>query len=245
MKVGIFGGGFKPFTSGHFSKLSLSISENDRTFLFYGIAERKKGSDYVYTLEMSNKIFEITKRAIERELPSVVVIKARPNPLVFVFEAMQSFAGTIENGKFFNWHDYGIDVNDIEKVTVYGDPTTISERYMVYVKDPVKKQKYYGTTFEDGTLKFDSGLSENDSKIIDAVSKYYPKTSNDEIRAKNLVRGSELRASISSRDSGKIERFLPPFFNGQEKSEIVEILYKGLNEPALTSMINHIIKESK
>ena len=74
MKVGIFGGGFKPFTSGHFSKLALAVAENDRVVLFYALQERKKGSDFLYTREMAAEVFEIMKIAIEREMPSVSVL---------------------------------------------------------------------------------------------------------------------------------------------------------------------------
>ena len=103
MRIGIFGGGFKPFTSGHFSKLALAAAENDEVLLFYGIAERKKGSDYLYTKEMAEEVFLIAKGAIEREMPNVNVIRARPTPIVMAFEAIQAFAGTLPAPKFFRW----------------------------------------------------------------------------------------------------------------------------------------------
>ena len=39
MKLGLFGGGFKPFTTGHFSKLADAIRDNDRVILFYGMQQ--------------------------------------------------------------------------------------------------------------------------------------------------------------------------------------------------------------
>jgi len=39
MKLGLFGGGFKPFTTGHFAKLANAIRDNDMTYLYYTIQE--------------------------------------------------------------------------------------------------------------------------------------------------------------------------------------------------------------
>ena len=39
MKLGLYGGGFKPFTTGHFAKLADAISDNDKVYLFYGMQQ--------------------------------------------------------------------------------------------------------------------------------------------------------------------------------------------------------------
>ena len=45
MKVAIYAGGFKPFTTGHFSKLADAISahqgEADEVYLYYGMQQEK------------------------------------------------------------------------------------------------------------------------------------------------------------------------------------------------------------
>ena len=241
MRVGIFGGGFKPFTSGHFSKLALASSENDEVLLFYGIAERKKGSDYLYTKEMAEEVFLIAKEAIEREMPNVTVIKAKPTPIVMAFEAIQAFAGTLPAPKFFRWSDIGVDVRDVESITLYGDQDTVDE-YMVYASDPVKGPKYYGTTLQDGTLRFDTGVVEgDDSRIINAVAEFHPGCSREDVRARNLVRGSEVRASIASRNPETITRFLPPIYDDAEKQAVIDILYRGLCETTLRKTIRTMI----
>ena len=241
MKIGIFGGGFKPFTSGHFSKLALAAEENDKVFLFYGIAERKKGSDYLYTKEMAEEVFEIAKAAIEREMRNVTVLRARPSPVVMAFEAIQAFAGVLESPKFFRWSDFNVNVDAIEEATLYGDKDTVDD-YLVYVNTP-KESRYYGTTLKDGTLHFDTGIGEgnNDSRIINAVMKFHKGSSEDEVRARNVVRGSEVRASISSKNVDSIKRFLPPIYTEEEKSRVIDILYKGLNENILRKTIRAII----
>ena len=241
MRIGIFGGGFKPFTSGHFSKLALASAENDEVLLFYGIAERKKGSDYLYTKEMAEQVFEIAKGAIEREMPNVNVIKARPTPIVMAFEAIQTFAGVLDAPKFFRYSEYGIDVNSIEEVTLYGDQETVGE-YLAYADDPVRGPRYYGTTLQDGTLHFDTGMVEgDDARIIDAVQSFHPGCSREEVRARNLVRGSEVRASIASRNPEAITRFLPPIYSPDEKTAVIDILYRGLCESTLRKTIRTMI----
>ena len=241
MRIGIFGGGFKPFTSGHFSKLALASAENDEVLLFYGIAERKKGSDYLYTKEMAEQVFEIAKFAIEREMPNVNVIKAKPTPIVMAFEAIQAFAGVLDSPKFFRYSDYGIDVRDVEEVTLYGDQETVGE-YMAYADNPVRGPRYYGTTLQDGTLHFDTGVVEgDDSRIINAVQAFHPGCSREEVRSRNLVRGSEVRASIASRNPESITRFLPPIYNPEEKMAVIDILYKGLCESTLRKTIRTMI----
>ena len=242
MRIGIFGGGFKPFTSGHFSKLALASAENDEVLLFYGIAERKKGSDYLYTKEMAEQVFEILKGAVEREMPNVNVIKARPTPIVMAFEAIQTFAGVLDAPKFFRWSDYGFDVRDIESITLYGDQETVDE-YMAYASDPVKGPRYYGTTLQDGTLHFDTGVAgDDDSRIINAVARFHPGGDPSEIRTRNLVRGTEVRASIASRNPETITRFLPPIYTPEEKAAVIDILYRGLNESVLRETIRYMVR---
>jgi hypothetical protein len=241
MRIGIFGGGFKPFTSGHFSKLALASAENDEVLLFYGIAERKKGSDYLYTKEMAEQVFEIAKGAIEREMPNVNVIKAKPTPIVMAFEAIQAFAGVLDSPKFFRYSDYGIDVRDVEEVTLYGDQETVGE-YMAYADDPVRGPRYYGTTLQDGTLHFDTGVVEgDDSRIINAVQAFHPGCSREEVRTRNTVRGTDVRASIASRNPETITRFLPPIYNPEEKMAVIDILYRGLCESTLRKTIRTMI----
>ena len=241
MRIGIFGGGFKPFTSGHFSKLALASAENDEVLLFYGIAERKKGSDYLYTKEMAEQVFEIAKGAIEREMPNVNVIKAKPTPIVMAFEAIQAFAGVLDSPKFFRYSDYGIDVRDVEEVTLYGDQETVGE-YMAYADDPVRGPRYYGTTLQDGTLHFDTGMVDgDDARIINSVQSFHPGCSREEVRARNTVRGSEVRASIASRNPETITRFLPPIYNPEEKMAVIDILYRGLCESTLRKTIRTMI----
>ena len=241
MKIGIFGGGFKPFTSGHFSKLALAVAENDRVVLFYALQERKKGSDFLYTREMAAEVFEIMKIAIEREMPSVSVLEAKPNPLVFAFEAIAQFANVSESGKYFNWGQIGVNADEIEELTLYGDEET-TNYYRSYVGTP-KEQKYYGSTYQDGTLHFDTGIEDtgSDERIISAMRKYHPGSEDSELGTKSRVRGTEVRTTLPSRDEPAINRFLPPILNDKERTSVISILYRGLSERVLRSTIRSMI----
>ena len=39
MKLGLYGGGVKPFTTGHFARLADAIHDNDKVYLFYGMQQ--------------------------------------------------------------------------------------------------------------------------------------------------------------------------------------------------------------
>ena len=74
MKLGVFGGGFKPFTTGHMSKLSLALSENDKVIFFYSTVSRQKGSAFVYTESMASEIFSIVEGALKRTYGDKILI---------------------------------------------------------------------------------------------------------------------------------------------------------------------------
>ena len=82
MKLGIFGGGFKPFTMGHYGMLSNALNENDKVILLYGLSGRKKGSDFEYTDEMARQIFKITSNALNRKFGNrIIVVEGKPSPI--------------------------------------------------------------------------------------------------------------------------------------------------------------------
>lgn len=241
MKLGLFGGGFKPFTSGHFSKLLLASQENDIVILFYGLAERKKGSDYLYTKEMAKEVMEITKTALEREMKNVKVVEARPTPLIMMFEAIGEAAGVLSQGKWFQLESVGINSKNVNQITIYGDEES-QQNFKKYLGTE-KEERYFGNLYRAGRLHFDTGMTDDNqmTRIINAMSLSYPDVASDELLAKSNVRGSEVRATIKSKDPNKIERFLPPVLNQNEKNSIIGILYKGLEETALRSFIRAMI----
>ena len=118
MKIGLFAGGFKPFTTGHMSKLAVALQENDVVILFYGIASRTKGSNFYYTKEMSSEIYGVIKTALERTYgDKLIVHNPHPTPIVAVF----SFIGAVKDSRDIEGAQlsaWGINPRVVEKITV-------------------------------------------------------------------------------------------------------------------------------
>jgi hypothetical protein len=261
MKVGILAGGFKPFTAGHFTELSFAVSENDVVFLFYGIAERKKGSDYVYTKEMSEKIYDIMSRAggpLERAFGSkLFIVRAVPTPINYTFSAIGQMVGKPAGA--FDFNNYGINPSSVDEITIYGDRED-AEKYLVYLKDPVKSEKYFGNlardasqggfaAFSDGekVLRFDTGYGDTgdlDARSLIALSRYLPSAGESELRRRGSVRGTQTRQAILMKDKEKIAEYLPPGLTNSELEEIYSILISSITEMRIRMLVRSLITEA-
>ena len=227
MKLGLIGGGFKPFTTGHFTLLSKAMTDSDVVVVFYGLAGRKKGSGYNYTREMSKEIYEIVKAAIERVYAGkVYVVLGVPTPIVKTFQAIeevkdkQSTYGILSN--------VGLNPADVDEIAFFSSPEdlTVFERH---VNTP-KEEKYYGDLYQTGHLTF-VGVNSGGTDLTDilaAMRPAYPDTSDEDLTSLVRMRGSTFRGLISSRDEAKISKYLPSFLNTNEKKQIVDILLRGL-----------------
>ena len=266
MKLGLFGGGFKPFTTGHFAKLANAIRDNDKVYLFYGIQERKPpkigkrgkplksqqkfrpigDSGRFYTPEVSREIFDIYERAIERELPIVEIESTiGSTPMRRVFEIIEEF---VENPEMY------------EKVTIYGAGDTI--------KEYLRKLPYFGDLIETGKVQLGAISPESANDYLDeerlmdiigqseesalsSLGSYYPDASQEDIERMQRIRGTEVR-DIASTESGieEAKRFLPPFLNDDEKQQVIDLLLgeispsqdQTLSEFYLRSFIRGIIR---
>lgn len=232
ISLGIFAGGFKPFTTGHFSKLALASDENDEVLLLYGLSERKKGSEFVYTKDMAERVYSIVSNALEREMPNVNVVQARPSPIAASFDVIDQVANG-SSPKHVDLSSFGLDASRIDSIVVYSDPDDIKV-YLRNVGGP-NESKYFGSMVRSGRLRFDTGLSDDgsDRRIIDALIKRYvgdrsqPK---DWVQSRARVRGSQIRSMIQGGDDSEIASFLPPVLDDHEASEIIDILKQGINE---------------
>lgn len=232
ISLGIFAGGFKPFTAGHFSKLALASDENDEVLLLYGLSERKKGSDYVYTREMAEQVYSIVSNALEREMPNVNVTQARPSPIAASFDVIDQVANG-SSPKHVDLSAFGLDPSRIDSITVYSDPTDI-QVYLRNVGGP-NEGKYFGDMVQTDRLRFDTGLSDggDDERIVQALARRYRKSQDqdqDWVRSRARVRGSEIRSMIQGGMDSELASFLPPVLNDQETAEIISILKGGINE---------------
>jgi len=246
MKLGLIGGGFKPFTTGHFTLLSKAMADSDVVVVFYGLAGRKKGSGYNYTREMSMKIFEIVKAAIEREYAGKVhVMLGVPTPIVKTFQAIEEVSvGSSTKGVL---SAAGIDPASVDEVAFFSSPEDLIafERHL----GTDKESKYYGDLHQTGKLSFVGVNSAGDdiTDILAAIKPAYPESSDEELTDMARMRGSKFRSFISSRDEAQIKKYLPSFLNDDEKSEIVSILLQGLttSENLLRLYVQALLKEDK
>ena len=214
MRIGVFGGGFKPFTTGHFSKVSLSLEENDITYLFYGVSARKKASEFLYTEQMAKKIFEIVRSSLNEKFgDKIIVQKGVPNPLVEIFNLIESVK------------DNSLEA---ESVTVYsGEEDTT--RFTKYIGTP-SEEKYFGNLVAAGRLSFKSSNIEN---LTRSMKIFYPTLSDGRIEDLVRVRGSAVRSAILKNDICVVKRYMPAFlfetrYNGYKASdEILRTLCGG------------------
>jgi hypothetical protein len=214
MKIGIFGGGFKPFTTGHFSKVSLSLMENDITYLFYGVSERRKNSDFLYTEKIAEKIFDIVKSSLCEKFGSQIVVKKGiPNPIVEIFNLIERVKDS--------------DL-EAETVTVYsGDEDR--DRFTKYIGTP-NEDKYFGDLISTGRLTFKSSDIEN---LTRSMRSYYPSLSDGKLKDLIEVRGSTVRNALFKNDIDVVKNYMPAFlfetsYNGYKASdEILKTLFGG------------------
>mgnify|MGYP001161011363 FL=1 len=192
MKIGVFGGGFKPFTTGHFSKISLSLDDNDITYLFYGVSPRKKNSDFLYTEEMAERIFNIVKSSLDEMFGDrIIVKKGVPNPLVEIFFLIER----IKNDK-----------NSNDLLTVYSGEDD-EHRFTKYIGTPLE-EKYFGNLVSDNRLFFTSGDIE---RLTMSMKNFYPTLSNKKIEDLVKVRGSAIRRAVLKKDVESVKNYVPSF----------------------------------
>lgn len=238
--LGVFGGGFKPFTLGHFSMLALAAQENDKAVLLYGISGRKtQNSDYNYSQEMAKEIFKISKSAIEREMKNVTVIEANP-PLSSVFGIIESVKG-VRFPKIDPLSDLKIDPQEIISLKVYDGPDDIL-RYKRYISED--KPYYYGDLIETKRLQFDSGHGEarGSAGMIKTVKKWCE--DKRDISNVQSVRGTIIRKMIADgTDIKEFEKNMPPIYSKDELNRIFEIMKQGIvkKQPILTNKISIMV----
>jgi hypothetical protein len=252
MKLGLYGGGFKPFTTGHFAKLADAIRDNDKVYLFYGMQQTepvrygKKGQPLkvrqkfrglgntkrTYNEDIAQDIFNIYKTALER-IPEVevVLIQSQAKDTQGNLAAIRAPVTAI----FKTLEDFVEDPGEIEKVTIYGDGDSMRP-YMrsPKFKDHVQAGKIqFGGAVpaspEDYTEKLDQLMAQGETEARDALKDFYAnkgeELDDDEVLTRQTIRGTQVRDLASSRKTSKeAKRYLPPFLNDSEKDQIINIL---------------------
>tara|TARA_R110001583_G_scaffold7985_24_gene39074 strand:+ start:324 stop:1169 length:846 start_codon:yes stop_codon:yes gene_type:complete len=251
-KLGLYGGGFKPFTTGHFAKLADAIRDNDKVYLFYGMQQLapirygKKGqalksgqkfrgigdSGRTYDEQIAQNIFNIYKAALER-IPEVEVFliqsqaKNDQGELAAIRAPVTAIFKTLE--------DFVDDPGDIEKVTIYGDaesmrPYMRSPKFNDHVRNG--KIQFGGavpTSPDDYTERLEKLMAQGELEARSALKDFYADKGedlpDDEVMARQTVRGTRVRDLASSQKTAEeAKRYLPPFLNSEEKDRIIQIL---------------------
>ena len=252
MKLGLYGGGFKPFTTGHFAKLADAIRDNDKVYLFYGMQQLeptrygKKGQPLkarqkfrgigdtgrTYDESVAQDIFNIYKTALER-IPEVevVLIQSQAKDAQGNLAAIRAPVTAI----FKTLEDFVDDPGEIEKVTIYGDGDSMRP----YMRSPKFKdavqagQIQFGgavpSSPDDYTEKLDQLMAQGEAEARGALKDFYAskgeELDDEEVTARQTVRGTQVRNLASSKEtSDQAKRFLPPFLNNEEKEKIIQIL---------------------
>jgi hypothetical protein len=246
IRLGVFGGGFKPFTMGHFSMMALAESENDKAILLYGMSGRDtKGAEFNYTPEMAREIFEINKTAIEREMPNVTVVEAKPSPIAAVFGVIRAFKDTVQPPEplpemlpsSYALDAAGINPSDIGSLTIYDGPDDIA-RYMKYLDNPAQSQKYFGSLYDEGRLRFDMGPGREDRGVkgMEGVVRQWVRQGDEaELEDRIGIRGTRLRRQVAGGAAlEEFRRFIPPIYTDEEAMAIFSIMRRGV--PSSESM---------
>ena len=214
--LGLFGGSFKPFTTGHFAKLALALQENDDVIMFYTISLRDKAGSII-TKDMSKKIYDIVSPALKEEYNGQLKIKiSNPTPIVNIFQEISS----LKDG-----------TSKYDKITVYGgediEPTFITNIVGKKTKNgECKEEKYYGNLYRDRKVVFKCmGKSNKDIESLTGVLAASGHT--DNLKEKVLVRGTQIREFVQNKNKNDIINYLPNFLSTDEKEKIIQILFSN------------------
>jgi hypothetical protein len=214
--LGLFGGSFKPFTTGHFAKLALALHENDDVIIFYTISIRDKAGA-VITKDMSRQIYDIVAPALKEEYSEQLKIKiSNPTPIVNIFEEIENLKNNI---------------SEYDKITIYGGKdiipifiTSIIGKKTKAGED--KEEKYYGNLYRNGKIAFKCmGSADEDIEILTSIlaaTGHY-----ENLKEKVLIRGTQIRKFVQNKSSNDIINYLPNFLSCKEKNDIVDILFSN------------------
>lgn len=208
--LGVYGGGFKPFTTGHFAKLADAIRDNTHVILFYGMQQPepvkmgKRGkplksqqkfrsigaTERVYGEAEAKAIFDEYKKGLDR-IPNVEVrlIKSQEKDehgnLAAIRAPVTAIFKTLED--FISGDLIDSNGNQYDKVTVYGDKSAMMP-YMrsTAFRDFVNAGKIqFGGAVplspDDYVEKLDDLMMRGEEEARDALKSYYSSTGNGDI----------------------------------------------------------------
>ncbi len=226
MKIGIVAGGFKPFTSGHFSKVALSDKECDKTLLLYSSAERSRGGGVELQSEQLELMWKLLTPRMKDVFGERIVIKdASPWPISAVYGIIKCATRSInhpvpsERERALGFlRNFGI-TETVSHVTVYGSSEDLDKRFISHIRKN-NSHKMFDDFYDQGKLDFSDG-KEN---LVSIAKNFYPGLTDDEIEDRVKIRGTSLRVSLKHGKREESYRYFPPILSGEESQKLFNIL---------------------
>ena len=225
MKLGLFGGGFKPFTAGHYAKVRYALERCDRVLVFYGVGARDKGEISV-TADDATRLFRIVSRALPAATEHrASVVLGVPTPIKKMFAVV----GAVKDGQDHtdaNLTASAIEVHDVEELTIFSDPTDV-KRFTDHIGTD-RGTRYYGDLIERGILRFDTCDLDGLVSALRSSSTTYDKATLDVCRNLTEVRASQVRDLVARGQVFTAVKLLAPIFSDDEIDQTLAILQRGI-----------------
>jgi len=242
MKLGLYGGGFKPFHAGHFAKLRLALEENNQIFLLFGITRQRystskrnfgkplktqyrtfgSGPDArEYVQPMQELVFDIYERELEKVYDKLEVLNVMGSPIMEINKTLDLYAANIANEGnvalvIANTPYTNVQLGNVDQINVYAGDEEIANQYIGPINSRADKGNEIGQILKELV----------ESGIINFISDYYPGTDEDFI----VTHGTEIRSYLES-DEETFRRFLPDITgNASRDTEIKDEIISALRD---------------
>ena len=206
MRLGLFVGGFKPFTSGHYSKIALAKRDCEIVCVIHSTKDRDD-------LKQSSLIamWQILDSHLRKM--GVIPVECARTPVKDAYGVIGTLRERVyskrKNDDILPFEMFGIK-QAVTGIAIYGSEEDIHINFSRLVGTP-DEAKYFGDLVKDSRLTF--------------VTESGHTTYGNDQGARDLsdIRATEVRRLLSRRDKSAIKYF-PPFLSDDDKNRMFEIL---------------------
>ena len=254
MKLGLYGGGFKPFHTGHFAKLLLALDEADKVVSFFGIKKQKfskktgkplktkfrsfgsKQDARVFNQEMQEEVVSIYEDALENAFPGNldIVPSADETPIRKIFNVLSSFA--YQNMTSAEREELSEDVPQISIGQNLTDFNMNSVDEIVVVAGQEELDRTYLSGIDRQAEK--SGIGRKIKELIDSGKIRFETGAGDQQRLVDLlkkyrpaagedhvlVRGTDVRNLAGDGNIDSLLNYIPNVVPEEQKAQLIKIL---------------------